>query len=60
MRLVNVVTIAEKELLEAIRSKWLGTFTVVFALIALLVSFLVCLAWEWGGNRDLIGLRQAF
>lgn len=35
----NIITVAEKELLEAMRSKWLSTFTIVFALLALLISF---------------------
>lgn len=51
MQLINVMTIAEKELLESIRSKWLGTFTVVFALIALLVSFLGLSSLGVGGQQ---------
>lgn len=39
MKLTQIVTVAEKELLEAIRSRWLITFTIVFALLALLISF---------------------
>lgn len=35
----NVIAIAEKELLESMRSRWLTTFTVIFGLLALLISF---------------------
>lgn len=35
----GIITVAEKELLEAIRSRWLLTFTIVFGLLALLISF---------------------
>ncbi|MFA5535696.1 MAG: ABC transporter permease subunit [Bacillota bacterium] len=39
MKISQMITVAEKELLEAIRSRWLITFTIVFALLALLISF---------------------
>lgn len=39
MRGSGIITVAEKELLEAIRSRWLLTFTIVFGLLALLISF---------------------
>ncbi|MCO1601798.1 ABC transporter permease [Desulfosporosinus nitroreducens] len=35
----NVMVIAEKELLESMRSRWLVTFTIIFGLLALLISF---------------------
>ena len=35
----NVLSVAEKEMLEAIRSRWLTTFAAVFGLLALLISF---------------------
>ncbi|WP_416337027.1 ABC transporter permease [Desulfitobacterium sp.] len=35
----NVIVVAEKELLESMRSRWLITFTVIFGLLALLISF---------------------
>ncbi|MHB8075818.1 ABC transporter permease [Desulfosporosinus fructosivorans] len=35
----NVMVVAEKELLESMRSRWLITFTIIFGLLALLISF---------------------
>lgn len=35
----NIVVVAEKELLESMRSRWLITFTIIFGLLALLISF---------------------
>ncbi|GFN22830.1 ABC transporter permease [Thermanaeromonas sp. C210] len=39
MSLGNILTVAEKEMLESIRNRWLTTFAVVFGLLALLISF---------------------
>lgn len=51
MQGANVITIAEKELLESMRSKWLGTFTLVFALLALLISFFGMSGLGVGGHQ---------
>lgn len=51
MQLFNIIAVAEKELMEALRSKWLGTFTVVFALIALMVSFFGLSGLGVGGQQ---------
>lgn len=39
MKLANVLILAQKELLESTRSRWLTTFILVFGLLALLISF---------------------
>lgn len=35
----NVLSVAEKEMLDSIRSRWLTTFAAVFGILALLISF---------------------
>lgn len=51
MKAANVMTIAEKELLESIRSRWLTTFMLVFGLLALLISFFGLSALGVGGYQ---------
>lgn len=47
----KVITVAEKELLEAVRSRWLSTFTIVFALLALFISFFGMSGLGVGGQQ---------
>lgn len=39
LNIQHIVAVAEKEMLESIRSRWLTTFAVVFGILALLISF---------------------